>query len=309
MNVTKAAQFVTKAMTKMNSMPKWAKVGSAILGAGAIFGGGMLAEKSIIGDRFEKIDSRLTAVEGYLFTKALEEAKKSDTTAVAQAEELKPAEKKAVEEENTFKYVPPEVDGERIVKTVETKFAGSDVVEKRQYLGGDGKVLWEERFNSDGSLKEYLDFGKGDTIKIEGNTKYVNDKYNSKGEKISYLHKLSDGGAVYRELQDNGEWDIYEYDKKGRPTYIKTNYDIAGYKSIDATFFTYNSDGSYKARTCYWHQNNSEPDYIDIDYYNSKDKLLKTKRLDYINKILQYTVIPKYDKDGVLIKNDTVWNK
>ena len=63
MNVTKAAQFVTKVMAKANSMPKWAKVGSAILGAGAIFGGGMLAEKSIIGDRFEKINERLDALE------------------------------------------------------------------------------------------------------------------------------------------------------------------------------------------------------------------------------------------------------
>lgn len=242
------------------------------VGMAALFGAGMLAGNMLTCDGFEKEQ------------KAPEKPKtevKADTTTVTKPEA------KEVKEEEKFEYVPPKI-GEFGVAKVDTLYYndGSGKMSIILYKNKSGHTVHQTNFNKDGSLKEYYILTNPKDEEFE--------KYNSKGELIYYTNKLPNGNIEHHKKTDNG-WTTDIYDSKDRPL----KYEFAGSRS---TTYTYNSDGT-----------TTETDYdlgtpTKQETRDKNEKLLKEKRYKSDGQ-LDYTVIPKYNKEGDVVKRDTIRNE
>jgi hypothetical protein len=236
---------------------------------------GGLAVDLMSGDSFEK-----------------EETKKQETAVVSNPNtqlkaEAKVEEKPEAQKEPEFEYVPPTVGKDGIAKADTTMYPGTQKIRYINYIDDKGKTVHYTKFAKDG--------------KFDGFCKETSDGeeygYDKAGELNYYCHK--EGDNVVMETKDkNGRWmtDIID-SKKGR--YIQEE---AYYHDDKITYkYKYNSDGSYVATGYEW----NTP--TDQTTYDKTGKVVQEKRYDK-NGQLKYTIKPKYNKEGDIIKRDTIPN-
>ena len=119
--------------------------------------------------------------------------------------------------------------------------------------------------------------------------------FNAKGEFTSSLENNADGSYTYSHKDaELGQWLEDKYDKNNRLTHYESVID----GKIESDDWTYHKDGSNT------HKFSLTNDAITRD---KNDKIIKEKQYDD-NGVLKYTVVPKYNKDGDVIKNDTIRN-
>ena len=129
------------------------------------------------------------------------------------------------------------------------------------------------------------------------------DEFNAKGEYIGAKRVNDDGSTTYSSKGYNGNWFETKYDSKGREVYH--SYERSEQINGKTYYFTedkeieYHKDGSYTVK---------DSDGNKATTYDKNDRKIKEKKYGY-DDVLQYTVIPKYNKDGDIVKNDTIKNQ
>ena len=192
-----------------------------------------------------------------------------------------PAKKSEQPKEEGFKYAQPEVGKDGYVKADTSYFAGTKTI---------GAIRYTTQPDSTGVVNFHTTFYD------------MNGKFN--GFDIGEWRNGKDGYTESRQFNKKGEKIAYDYENDNYSTSSYTNVDM----SLDDRF-EYNpcTSSSYDKKKHIGTVEHYRGDK-DISYYDKNDdKMLKQKHLKFDN--LEYTVIPKYDKDGDVIKNDTIWNK
>ena len=117
--------------------------------------------------------------------------------------------------------------------------------------------------------------------------------FNAKGEFTSSLENNADGSYTYGHKDaELGQWLEDKYDKNNRLTHYESVID----GKVESDDWTYHKDGSKT------HKFSLTNNAITRD---KNDKIIKEKQYDD-NGVLKYTIVPKYNKDGDVIKNDTL---
>lgn len=172
-----------------------------------------------------------------------------------------------------FEYVPPKVGEKGVVKADTTYYVSTSRPASIRY-SYKGGTLHITNFDEKGNFAGY-------TIATKGDNYYKEIEYNKNGDYVS----------SYRESTDEKWTETIEYSERipGRDWYT-------GYSSHTTV--------KYKDGTCEEINNKTN----EKEKYDKNDRLISKKKYDE-NDVLQYTVIPKYNKDGDLIKNDTIRNE
>lgn len=171
--------------------------------------------------------------------------------------------------EKEFTYVPPKIGEDGIVKADTSYYAGTKQPESIDYNDKDDITRESIEFDKNGKMKGFWKRSHADG-QSEG------EWYNEKGELKYKCVTNADGSYTWSRKVDD-IWLDRERDKNGRLT--SEEY--------------YNDDDRYEQRKM---------------TYDKNDRLVKEKHYD-IDGLLKYTVVPKYNKDGDLVKNDTIRNK
>ena len=272
-NVSKLMGLAGEALSAVKRAPMAQKATMA-----AIFGAGAMTGALINCDGFEK-----------------EEAK-APTEQVAKKAMTKP--KAEAKKEPEFKYVPPKVGEDGVAKADTIYYAGTNQPETILYKDIDGNTVHQTDLDKNGKLKGFL------KIYSNGKDKESNfDRYNSKGELESSYRVNDDGSTTISTKGHDGNWLERGADSKGREVYkIYEKADIIGEKIYYTTHLKeteYHKDGS---RTVKYSDGNR------AITYDKNDRKIKEKKYDN-HDVLEYTVIPKYNKDGDIVKNDTIKNQ
>lgn len=194
-------------------------------------------------------------------------------------------------------YIRVEVGKGGIVSSDTTHYTGTDKPKYINYRNKNKKTPVYEYFDENGqfkySVKQDFDYCPGREIPYT--------MYNAKGQKVAEgFYALNDDSKkeVFYERffrdEKNPSHVTYSEDRD-----IKTGKLIEKYDNGNT--YKYKLDGTYTTEK--W----GDGGFV-IESYNSKDKLVKKQQLDY-NNVLKYTIIPQYNKDGIVIKNDTIWNQ
>ncbi len=283
MNISKIARY---AMGAILAAPTPTKVMTAgALGAGLVF-------SSLVG-----CGSKTETEEKKPQTEKAEKSAQKDST------QTKPAETKP--QEPIFEYTSPKIGEDGIVCADTSFFAGTKKPSSIGYYSDDKKqpeaLKYEERFSKDGKLKDFT--------KVHGFDKKLEihefSRYNNKGENVEYQYLTEDGGYYNAENDPNGDERSWKFDSQHRVT----NYNSRTKEPYSRFSQTkkYNKDGSYSVRTdSYYSSSGSSTN--EFEEFDRNGRLIRKKDLDG-NDVVKYTVTPKYDKDGCVIKNDTVWNE
>lgn len=272
-NVSKLMGLAGEALSAVKKAPMAQKTAMA-----AIFGAGTITGALINCDGFEK-----------------EEAK-APTEQVAKKAMTKP--KAEAKKEPEFKYVPPKVGEDGVAKADTIYYAGTKQPENILYKDKNGDVVHQTDLDKNGKLKSFYDIypnGKGK----ESDFNY----YNSKGELVSSYSVNDDGSTTHSKKGHDGNWLERGTDSKGREVYqIYEKTDIIGEKIHYMPYVRqteYHKDGSYTVK---------DSDGNKATTYDKNDRKIQEKKYDN-HDVLQYTVIPKYNKDGDIVKNDTIKNQ
>ncbi len=268
-NVSKLMGLAGEALSAVKRAPMAQKAAMA-----AIFGAGAMTGALINCDGFEK-----------------EEAK-APTEQVAKKAMTKP--KAEAKKEPEFKYVPPKVGEDGVAKADTIYYAGTKQPKNICYRDENGNLVHQTDLDKNGKLAAFLNvFSNGNDF----------DGYNSKGEYIDAYRVNDDGSRSYSKKGHDGCWLETRYDSQEREVY--RNYEkpikIDGktYYGLRSVETKYHKDGSYTVK---------DSDENTAITYDKNDRKIKEKKYDN-NDVLQYTVIPKYNKDGDIVKNDTIKNK
>ena len=272
-NVSKLMGLAGEALSAVKRAPMAQKATMA-----AIFGAGAMTGALINCDGFEK-----------------EEAK-APTEQVAKKAMTKP--KAEAKKEPEFKYVPPKVGEDGIVKADTIYYAGTKQPENILYKDKDGELVHQTDLDKNGKLKGFFN------IYPNGKDKAPDcDEYNAKGEYIGGQRVNDDGSRTYSRKGHDGNWLERGADSKGREVYeIYEKANIIGEKTYYTTHLReteYHKDGS---RTVKYSDGNR------AITYDKNGRKIKEKKYDN-HDVLEYTVIPKYNKDGDIVKNDTIKNQ
>lgn len=272
-NVSKLMGLAGEALSAVKRAPMAQKTAMA-----AIFGAGAMTGALINCDGFEK-----------------EEAK-APTEQVAKKAMTKP--KAEAKKEPEFKYVPPKVGEDDVAKADTIYYAGTNQPESILYKDKDGKTVHQTDLDKNGKLKGFYDIysnGKGKESDY--------DYFNAKGDFVLANRVNPDGSKTLSSKGHNGNWLEIKYDSKGRKVYqsYEKPMQIEGktYYSPNYIETKYHKDGSHTVKFT--------EDNTAITY-DKNDRKIKEKKYGY-DDVLQYTVIPKYNKDGDIVKNDTIRNK
>ena len=272
-NVSKLMGLAGEALSAVKKAPMAQKTAMA-----AIFGAGTITGALINCDGFEK-----------------EEAK-APTEQVAKKATTKP--KAEAKKEPEFKYVPPKVGEDGVAKADTTYYAGTKQPEHICYRDANGNLVHQTNLEKDGKLAGFLNVfsnGKGKESDF--------DDYNSKGEYIGAYRVNDDGSSSYSKKGHDGNWLERGTDSKGREVYqIYEKAEIIGEKIRYMSHIReteYHKDGYYTVK---------DTDGNKATTYDKNDRKIKEKKYDD-HDVLQYTVTPKYNKDGDIVKNDTIRNK
>ena len=265
------AKLAGMAANQLLKNPKALAVGASIAGLSIGIPIGQSFSEDKVGDEFEK---------------SLKTEVKADTTKVTKPE-VKEAEAK-------FQYQPPKIGEDGIVKADTSYWLRDGKVAKISYLNKDNKEIRTEHFDENGKLKSYTCYVQT----VEGG--YIKSTYNLKGELIEQEEKDKKGNTEEFKLGEHGNWLIQKFDSKGRVTQYETEEHI--------------TDGRYGTRTISYtyHPNGSYTIFKENDHkkttYDKNGNVINEKQYDSTGK-LEYTVVPKYNKDGDLVKRDTIRNK
>ena len=192
-----------------------------------------------------------------------------------------PAKKSEQPNEEDFKYAQPEVGKDGYVKADTSYVTGTKTI---------GNIVYTTQPDSTGVVHYHTTFYD------------KNGKFN--GFKIGEYRNGKDVHRESREFNKKGEKIAYNYEDD--------NYEENSYTNVEMSIddrFKYNPMVNYSYNK---KKHIGTVEYYggdkDVSYYDKNDdKMLKEKHFKYSD--LKYTVIPKYDKDGDVIKNDTIWNK
>ncbi len=207
------------------------------------------------------------------------------------------AKQESKQEKPAFEYSSPQVGKDGFIKADTLFYPGTNKPECIKYTqkgamqNGESAVTYQENFREDGSLESFTTISYSDTYSPETITR------NSKGEMIEYKLVPKNGSYYECGVKDDEGWAYHTYDKKDR--LIESSYSWQG--GEQQYTYTYNSDGTV---------GELKKRYDTPVRYELKDKnghLIRKKDFDKQG-VVKYTVTPKYDKDGFVIKNDTVWN-
>lgn len=272
-NVSKLMGLAGEALSAVKRAPMAQKATMA-----AIFGAGAMTGALINCDGFEK-----------------EEAK-APTEQVAKKAMTKP--KAEAKKEPEFKYVPPKIGEDGVAKADTIYYAGTKQPENILYKDENGEDVHQTNLDKNGKLKGFFKIysnGKGKESSF--------DNYNSKGE-LEASYRVNDDGSTTFSTKGHGRnWLERGADSKGREVYqIYEKEDIIG----DKIYYTphireteYHKDGSYTVK---------DTNGNKATTYDKNGRKIQEKKYGY-DDVLQYTVIPKYNKDGDIVKNDTIKNK
>lgn len=225
---------------------------------------------------------------GFIFGNNINKVENEQKPEVAQTPKQNKSQAKP--KEPVFEYVAPKIGEEGIIKADTFYFAGTKKPEAILYTAEKNKPVQETRFNKDGSLKTFTKF---DRKPIDG-AHLGYSVYNNKGEEIEYSNFEKDGSSVYASKDDRG-WNYYNYDKKDK--LVKTERSDGteaehGYKPNGNETILYSKYGIAE----------------NFYEYDKNGKEVSKKDFDE-NGVVKYTVNTKYDKDGCVVKKDTIWNK
>jgi hypothetical protein len=267
----KIAKIAMETLGKLQSMPKGGKA-AMLVGAGALLGG--LAVDLMVGDSFEK-----------------EETKKPETAVVSNPNaqpkaEAKVEEKPEAQKEPEFEYVPPTVGKDGIAKADTTMYPGTQKIDYINYCDEKGRPVHTTYFTKDGKFNGFMD-QTGDT----------SDFYNEAG-KLRYRAYLDGDNHIEMACDYKGRWTTNIIDINNGRCIQEEDYDDG--KKITHKY-KYNSDGSYVATGYEW----DTP--TDQTTYDKTGKVIQEKRYDDDGQ-LKYTVKPKYNKEGDIVKRDTIPN-
>lgn len=196
--------------------------------------------------------------------------------------ELNKLNEKAVK--HPFEYTP-----EREYAVSDTTFKAGKPERIRYFKNADkrwGDNVEQVYFNEDGSIKETSYSDHGVTWLIDG-TKYDEEtiEYKDENGKLQGRALFSKKGDYLAQYFDEG--DIWFEEKHD-------NTDV-----VISTYYPgeYTSGGMYRR----------DGDAATITYTNEKTgRDIKIKQMK--DGVLDYTVVPKYDKDGTVVQRDTTWN-
>ena len=272
-NVSKLMGLAGEALSAVKKAPMAQKTAMA-----AIFGAGTMTGALINCDGFEKEEAKVPTEQV---------AKKAMTKPKAEAKK-----------EPEFKYVPPKVGEDGVAKADTTYYAGTKQPECILYKDENGEIVHLTDLDKNGKLEDFCNFysnGKGKEPNYE--------RFNAKGEIIFRKRINSDGSSSYSSMGGCGRLLTTRYDSQDREVFDE-------YESIDIIndkiYYTpyrreteYHKDGSYTVK---------DTNGNKATIYDKNDRKIKEKKYDN-HDVLQYTVIPKYNKDGDIVKNDTIKNK
>lgn len=188
-----------------------------------------------------------------------------------------------------YKYVPPKIGEDGIVKADTSYYAGTKQPEYIGYKDENGDLIQVTKFDKNGKMEKFHKYVK-DAFGVE------RQEYNAKGELVEKFIFSPDGSlkTISHKDEISGMWKDVNYDKDGRMTHREF---IIG-DNIEYEDMTYHKDGSRTEKSTYCKT---------AETFDRNNKLIKKKQYDD-NGFLKYTVVPKYNKDGDVIKNDTIRN-
>lgn len=191
--------------------------------------------------------------------------------------------------EKEFTYVPPKIGEDGIVKADTSYYAGTKQPEYIGYKDENGDLIQVTKFDKNGKMEKFHKYVK-DAFGVE------RQEYNAKGELVEKFIFSPDGSlkTISHKDEISGMWKDVNYDKDGRMTHREF---IIG-DNIEYEDMTYHKDGSRTEKSTYCKT---------AETFDRNSKLIKKKQYDD-NGFLKYTVVPKYNKDGDVIKNDTIRN-
>lgn len=292
-NIAKLAGFAGKLLQKPTALA----VGTGIVGLTVGLSLGKCTGDTEVGDSFEK--------------KPKTELK-TDSTNVTKPE--------AKEEKPKFEYKPPQIGAYGIEKTDTGYYENSGKVAEIIYLDKNNKAVHKQTLNQDGTLKEFIWFESrkdgyhhAHTYNNQGVLKidYTENSdgsieqmtFNDKGEMIGRFRQEKDGSTTKTDKSEHGNWLRDEYDSKGRPIRHEYEYNVNSsgepIYTTQIVKYTHHPDGSYSE------ESSGENEQIT---YDKNGRVIKEKIYDD-NKQLKYTVIPKYNKEGDIVKRDTIRNE
>ncbi len=212
------------------------------------------------------------------------------TTSEPQQVASKPAAPKAeAKKEPEFEYAKPKIGEDGIVKADTSYYAGTKQPEVITYMDKDGDPVRDTELNKQGKLKGFTIYGNGGY-----------DHYDAKGERDIKTRKGSDESWTMDYKSEHGSWLRAKYDAEGRPVHHEFEHKIDDNLYVPAAIdYTYHKDGSVTTR---------DSRLQTEETVDKNGKTIKEKKYDDKG-VLEYTVVPKYNKDGDVIKNDTIRNK
>ena len=269
MSISKITKLAGEALKAVKTLPNAGKAGLA-----CIFGAGVATGSLINCDGFERETKPKTEIP----------ADSTLMTVKTKPEETKKEEKKEPE----FKYVSPAPEDVGAVKIDTVRLIGSNGITRRNYFDKEGNIVYIEHFKEGKTLDYYS------ILNSEGTYSHFRN-----GECFEWTEKHADGSRT-----------IYSEDSKGRS--IQTKYDKQGrvledeFYSYDDTYqkckYTHNSDGSQRT------QRYEVGRIVSDCTVDRNGREIERKAYDKNNQ-LKYTVTPKYNDAGDIVKRDTIWNK
>lgn len=286
MNIGKIMQFATEGLKAVKSMPLSGKVA-----VGALFGVSGLTGV-LIGDSFEKGAEVNEGVNQEVNQGVKEEVKK-EAKLVTNPQEQPDSVKAKEPEKPAFKYVPPKIGERDIVKADTVYRLGTDKIECISYKKENGKLVHVTNFDENGDLQSFDNYFTDS--QVADNLDFVVLSYDKDGKPTVHDEYRKDGSRYYERNLDGGSVS-FTYDTKGRQTSWE---DTKSGLSLD---ISYNSDGSRVV---------NHYKYGTIQSQNTEDKNEKLlKRKEYNSDgVLKHTIMPKYNKEGDIVRNDTIPNK
>ena len=267
MGIQKITQLATNVLSKVQKMPLPKQLGLVALATTGVFGLGVAVGETLFGDSFEKEQPVQE-----------EQSKTNEPEVPTDNAETKPE----------FEYTPPTV-GKLGIASADTLYsAKTQKIACIEYKNSNNEVVHQTHYDENNNMKEFTVFGNNDDSWT----------YNKDGKCISSLVNYDDGSYIYR--YDNSVSDGYrEYDKEGRLTSERDTWkDPWKWTAID---YEYDSKGGRVEKIL-----NRDKESNKHNYYDKNDRLVKSKQFDSSKQLL-YTVTPKYDEDGDIVKRDTVW--
>ena len=212
---------------------------------------------------------------------------------------------KKVDDKPKSTYTPPEVGKAGIAASDTAYYTGTDKIASVRYYTDKAKknLIHETEYDESGKVKEYTWYDPDS--KNKGWSDFT--EYNANGEKQATGYNTSGNNFI-----------IIRYNEKGKQSSI-TTFDVNTGKTLERKSYyddgrllyteKYNKDGSYSTTDeSYYYDRQKQFKKGDRTVeYDKNDNEIREKQFNP-NGELEYTITPKRNKDGDIVKRDTIWN-